>query len=84
MTAEVTRFAVREATPDSIRALVRTTISGIEKSFNTVDRLQPRTRLALALSLLEGGPGKPSVLKGRQPPLRPNWRSSASTTAIIG
>jgi adenine-specific DNA-methyltransferase len=57
MTAEVTRLAVREATPESIRALVRTTISGVEKSFNTVDRLQSRTRLALAQSLLDGGAG---------------------------
>src|SRR5713101_5395617 len=57
MTAEVTRLAVREATPESIRALVRTTIFGIERSFNTVDRLQSRTRLALALSLLVGGAG---------------------------
>ncbi len=55
MTAEVMRLAVRETTPESIRALIRTTVSGIENSFNTVDRLQPRTRLALALSLLEGG-----------------------------
>jgi adenine-specific DNA-methyltransferase len=57
MTAEVTRLAVRETTPESIRALVRTTISAIERSFNTVDRLQSRTRLALALSLLDGGAG---------------------------
>jgi adenine-specific DNA-methyltransferase len=57
MTAEVTRLAVREPTPESIRALVRTTISGVEKSFNTVDRLQSRTRLALAQSLLDGGAG---------------------------
>jgi adenine-specific DNA-methyltransferase len=55
MTAEVMRLAVRETTPESIRALIRTTVSGIENSFNTIDRLQPRTRLALALSLLEGG-----------------------------
>ena len=57
MTAEVTRLVVREPTPESIRALVRTTIFGIERSFNTVDRLQSRTRLALALSLLAGGAG---------------------------
>lgn len=57
MTAEVTRLVVREATPESIRALVRTTVSGVEKTFNTVDRLQPRTRLALARSLLDGGSG---------------------------
>jgi adenine-specific DNA-methyltransferase len=57
MTAEVTRLAVREPTPESIRALVRTTISGVEKSFNTIDQLQSRTRLALARSLLDGGAG---------------------------
>src|SRR5258708_8039986 len=55
MSAEVMRLAVRETTTESIGALIRTTVSGIENSFNTVDRLQPRTRLALALSLLEGG-----------------------------
>jgi hypothetical protein len=52
MTAEVMRLAVRQTTPETIRALIRTTVSGIEDSFNTVDRLQPRTRLTLALSLL--------------------------------
>jgi adenine-specific DNA-methyltransferase len=58
MTAEVMRLAVREALPESIRTLLRTTISAIERSFNTIDRLQPRTRLALALSLLENGTPK--------------------------
>jgi adenine-specific DNA-methyltransferase len=58
MTAEVMRLAVREAPPESIRTLIRTTISAIERSFNTIDRLQPRTRLALALSLLENGTPK--------------------------
>jgi hypothetical protein len=64
MTADITRLAVHEATPES-RALVRTTISGIEKSFNTIDRLQPRTRLALALPLLGGG-ARNSKMEGVQ------------------
>src|SRR5437899_9975808 len=58
MTADVMRLAVREASPESIRTLIRTTVSAIEHSFNTIDRLQPRTRLALALSLLENGAPK--------------------------
>jgi adenine-specific DNA-methyltransferase len=58
MTAEVTRLAVQQGTPESIRALMRTTIAGIEEAFNTIERLQSRTRLALALSLLSGDVGK--------------------------
>jgi adenine-specific DNA-methyltransferase len=58
MTAEIVRLAVREATPESIRTLIRATVSAIEDSFNTIDRLQSRTRLALALSLLGGGAAK--------------------------
>jgi adenine-specific DNA-methyltransferase len=55
MVAEVAHLIAREAAPERIRALIRATISEIESSFNTIDRLQARTRLALTLSLLEGG-----------------------------
>ncbi|WP_426434076.1 Eco57I restriction-modification methylase domain-containing protein [Bradyrhizobium genosp. P] len=55
MTAEVMRLAIREMPPESIRTLIRATVSAIEASFNTIDRLQSRTRLSLALSLLETG-----------------------------
>ena len=58
MTAGVTRLAVQETTPESIRALVRATIASIEDAFNTIDLLQSRTRLALALSLITGTGGK--------------------------
>ena len=53
MVAAVAHLIVRDAAPERIRALIRTTISDIEGTFNQIDRLQSRTRLALALSLLE-------------------------------
>ena len=55
MVADVAHLIARDAAPERIRALVRTTVSEIESSFTTVDRLQSRTRLALTLSLLEDG-----------------------------
>jgi adenine-specific DNA-methyltransferase len=55
MGTKVAHLVAREATPERIRAIVRTTISEIESSFTKIDRLQSRTRLALALSLLESG-----------------------------
>jgi adenine-specific DNA-methyltransferase len=68
MVAEVTHLIARVAAPERIRALIRATISDIESSFNTIDRLQARTRLALTLSLLEGSAqtslrfGRPTAL----------------------
>jgi adenine-specific DNA-methyltransferase len=50
MVADVTHLLARD--PEKIRVLVRTTICQIESCFNTIDRLQARTRLALALSLI--------------------------------
>ena len=55
MVANVAHLIARDAASERIRALVRTTVSEIESSFTTVDRLQSRTRLALTLSLLEDG-----------------------------
>lgn len=53
MVAEVAHLVARDAAPERIWALIRMTISEIEYSFTTIDRLQARTRLALAVSLLE-------------------------------
>lgn len=53
MIAEVAHLMARDAAPERLRTLIRATISDIENSFTTIDRLQSRTRLALALSLLE-------------------------------
>ena len=53
MVAEVSHLLARDAAPERIRALIRMTISEIEYSFTTIRRLQARTRLALAVSLLE-------------------------------
>ncbi len=64
MVAEVAHLIMRDAAPERIRALIRTTISDIEGAFTQIDRLQSRTRLALALSLLEGG-GQTSPRFGR-------------------
>lgn len=36
-----------------MRAVVRSTVAGVEASFNSIEKMQSRTRLALALSLLE-------------------------------
>lgn len=55
MGAEVAHLLVRDAAPERIRALVRTVIAEIEGSFTTIDRLHARTRLSLALGLLESG-----------------------------
>jgi adenine-specific DNA-methyltransferase len=55
MVADVAHLIARDAAPESFRTLVRTTVSEIESSFTSVDRLQSRTRLALTLSLLEDG-----------------------------
>jgi adenine-specific DNA-methyltransferase len=65
MVAEVAHLLARDAAPDTIRALIRTTISEIESTFTAIDRLQARTRLALTLSLLEGSAQQTSLRFGR-------------------
>lgn len=65
MVAEVAHLLARDASPERIRALIRTTISEIEMAFATIDHLQARTRLALTLSLLEGSPQEPSLRYSR-------------------
>jgi hypothetical protein len=48
MVAEVAHLLARDAAPERIRALIRTTISEIEATFATIGRLQkPCTRLPL-------------------------------------
>lgn len=42
------------AAANDVRAALRSAIAGIEASFNSIEKLQPRTRLSLALSLLDG------------------------------
>ncbi|MEW6453894.1 MAG: N-6 DNA methylase [Pseudomonadota bacterium] len=41
------------AAGDDVRVVVRSTVAGIEASFNLIEKMQSRTRLALALSLLD-------------------------------
>ncbi|MGY4169901.1 Eco57I restriction-modification methylase domain-containing protein [Bradyrhizobium sp. USDA 4529] len=65
MVAEVAHLLARDAVPEKIRALIRTTISEIEGAFSAIDRLQARTRLALTLSLLEGSAQRTSPRFGR-------------------
>lgn len=65
MVAEVAHLLARDAAPERIRALIRTTISEIETAFAPIDRLQARTRLALTLSLLEGSAQQASPRYGR-------------------
>ncbi|WP_210266007.1 hypothetical protein [Bradyrhizobium australiense] len=65
MVAEVAHLLARDAAPEKIRALIRTTISEIETAFTTIDHLQARTRLAVTLSLLEGSPQQASPRYGR-------------------
>ncbi|MEH2509471.1 adenine-specific DNA-methyltransferase [Nitrobacteraceae bacterium AZCC 1564] len=52
MSAEVKRFVRAEANTDDVRAAMRSVLVSIEGAFTNVERLKPRTRLALALSLL--------------------------------
>jgi len=52
---------------DEVRAVIRSTISNIEVAFNSIEKLQSRTRLTLALSLLEKGPQTPANSR-RSPP----------------
>jgi adenine-specific DNA-methyltransferase len=83
MIAEVAHLIARDAAPERLRALIRSTISDIENSFTTIDRLQSRTRLALALSLLDRGGQTPRF--GRPTAsLRAELTGWTSTTATIG
>ncbi|ABD07239.1 hypothetical protein RPB_2534 [Rhodopseudomonas palustris HaA2] len=54
MSAEVKRFVHDEANTERIRVAMRAAIANIETNLVPVERLQPRTRLALAVSLLGG------------------------------
>ncbi len=65
MVAEVAHLVAREAAPERLRALIRSSIVEIENSFTIIDRLQARTRLALTLSLLEGSAQQVSPRVGR-------------------
>ncbi|KRR25454.1 hypothetical protein CQ14_09760 [Bradyrhizobium lablabi] len=65
MVAEVAHLVARDAAPERIRALIRSSIFEIENSFTIIDRLQARTRLALTLSLLEGSAQQASPRFGR-------------------
>ncbi|WLA61408.1 Eco57I restriction-modification methylase domain-containing protein [Bradyrhizobium diazoefficiens] len=65
MVAQIAHLLARDAAPERIRALIRTTISEIEGKFTTIDRLQARTRLTITLSLLEGSVQQASPRFGR-------------------
>ncbi len=54
MTGAAKRTQTAVAAANDVRAALRSAIAGIEASFNSIEKMQPRTRLSLALSLLDG------------------------------
>lgn len=54
MSAEVRRFVRDEANTEQIRVAMRAAVAKIDSNLTPIERLQPRTRLALAISLLGG------------------------------